>query len=395
MTRVIVVLGAGLAGTPIAHYLLKHLAAKVVGGLKVILVSPNTHFFANIPSVRAILPDMIPESEIFIPIAPAFAHYPAGQFEFVVGKAEQLDPGSNSVTVRENNGGVRQINYDDIVIATGSAFKEGMPLKNLSTTEETKQSLLAWSERIKAAKSIVVAGAGATGIEIAGELGQEYASAGTKDITLVADGELPLASKYKQDVRETVKRELEKLGVKVIVNSKVSAVTEGSGGKEQTTLQLTTVGTASKTSLKTDLLLPTYGITPNTAFVPAELLDARGLIKQTPLLRAEGYDNVFVVGDAGNIEEPSGQHADAQAVHVVKLIEAHVLGESAGNPAGEYKPNPKIGSGWSLGKKKGTGQIGNMRLWGWIIVYFKSKTLGIDKYDGIVKGEKTLLQKSW
>lgn len=41
MGKTLVVLGAGLVGLPIAHYVLKH-TVPVVEGLKVILVTPNT-----------------------------------------------------------------------------------------------------------------------------------------------------------------------------------------------------------------------------------------------------------------------------------------------------------------------------------------------------------------
>lgn len=59
------------------------------------------------------------------------------------------------------------------VIATGASYKEGPPFKGLGSTEETKAALNEWRKRIKAAKSIVVAGGGATGTEVAGELGDE------------------------------------------------------------------------------------------------------------------------------------------------------------------------------------------------------------------------------
>lgn len=42
MAKTLVILGAGIAGLPIAHHVLKHTAPQVKGGLKVILVSPNT-----------------------------------------------------------------------------------------------------------------------------------------------------------------------------------------------------------------------------------------------------------------------------------------------------------------------------------------------------------------
>jgi len=58
------------------------------------------------------------------------------------------------------------------VVATGARYKEDTPFKNITSTEDTKASLKAWRERIRSAKSIVVAGGGITGVELAAELGE-------------------------------------------------------------------------------------------------------------------------------------------------------------------------------------------------------------------------------
>ncbi|KAJ9414788.1 hypothetical protein QL093DRAFT_2447967 [Fusarium oxysporum] len=87
----VVILGASIGGLPIAHYLMKH-SVPAMKTLKVVLVSPNKDFFWCLASVRGILPNMLPEDKLFYPIAPLFEKYPEDQFEFVVGKAEQLSP---------------------------------------------------------------------------------------------------------------------------------------------------------------------------------------------------------------------------------------------------------------------------------------------------------------
>ncbi|KAH6850835.1 hypothetical protein B0I37DRAFT_122674 [Chaetomium sp. MPI-CAGE-AT-0009] len=394
MAKTIVILGASYTGIPIAHYLLKHTAAKAKD-LKVILVAPNTHLYWNVASVRGILPDMLGDDKLFFPIAPAFAKYPSDQYELVRGVAERVDPDRNIVEVRGNDGSARTIQYDDLVIATGSSPKNGMPFKNLSTTEETKDALHDWAQRIASAKSIVVAGAGATGIEIAGELGQEYAVTGKKQITLVSDQELPLTSKFRDDVRETAKKELERLKVKVITNAKVTSPT--STTSPTTTITLTQTSPNAKpappTTLQADLVIPTYGLAPNTSFLPASMLDARGLVRQTATLRAEGgHANVFVVGDAGNLEDPQGVHADAQAVHLAKVLAARVLGEEEGD---EYKPAGKITFAATLGRNRGTGQVGNWRIWSLLVWFLKGRYLGTNYAGELVRGERTLSVKGW
>lgn len=67
-----------------------------------------------------------------------------------------------------------------------------MPFKNLSNTESTKQGMQSLRERIATARSLVVAGAGLTGVELASELGQEYGPSASKDVTFIAADVLPL-----------------------------------------------------------------------------------------------------------------------------------------------------------------------------------------------------------
>jgi NADH dehydrogenase FAD-containing subunit len=272
-----------------------------------------------------------------------------------------------------------------------------MPFKNLSSTEQTKDTLHDWSRRIKSAKTIVVAGAGATGIEIAGELGQEYATTGQKQIILVSDQELPLTSKFTNAVRETAKKELERLKVNVITNAKVTTAAASSSSSSPNTITLTK-SDGTTTTVTADLLIPTYGITPNTSFLPPAMLDSRGFVKQTPRLRIEGHDhdhdNIFVVGDAGNLEDPQGVHTDAQVVHVVKFLDARLLGK-AETDVPDYKPDPKVVLAATLGRSKGTGQAGTWKLWSWLIVWLKGKHLGTNYAAAFVRGERTLSVKEW
>lgn len=265
-----------------------------------------------------------------------------------------------------------------------------MPFKNLSSTEKTRDALHDWAQRIGSAQSIVVAGAGATGIEVAGELGEEYGVSGKKQITLVCDQDLPLDPKFKRDVRETAKKTLERLKVKIITNAKVTST-------DTTTITLTkTSGSGSTTTdtLTADLLIPTYGVVPNTAFLPASMLDARGFVNQTTGLRAAGHDNIFVVGDAGNLEAPQAVHTDAQVIHVVKLLEARLLGAGAA-AVPDYKPAEKIMFGATLGRSTGTGQAGNWRPWGWLIWLMKGRYMGTDYAEAFVRGDRTATVKKW
>jgi NADH dehydrogenase FAD-containing subunit len=387
MGKTVVILGASVAGVPIAHYLLTHTSA-VVPDLKVILVSPNTHMYWAFASVRGILPGGLEEDKLMLPIAPAFKKYSSDKFEFVLGKAQDLEPSSNSVTVQTNDGAVRKLEYHTLVIATGSSARENMPFKTVNTTEETRDVLHDWQQRIKSAKSVVVAGAGITGVELAGELAEAYAKTGQKKVTLLASSDLPLDAGMRKDVRQAAKKTLEKLGAEVKLNAKVTKVEGPESGPKTISLSR---GRDRDETIEADVFIPTYGLQPNSEFVPANLLDHRRHIKQTKHLRAEGRDNIFVVGDVGSLETPQGIHTENQMLHVVKNIQAFLKGEALTEYV--FSTDPLFMA--SIGKGGGVGQAKGFKLFSFMVKMFKAQTLGTQNFPGIVEGQKTMTKGKW
>ena len=177
--KTVVILGGSYGGISTAHRILKQAKTTPV---KIILVSPNTHHYWNLASARALVPGQIPDDKIFQAIAPGFKQYPADKFEFIVGSAESLDVETKKVTVAGSEG-QKVLDYDILILATGSSTKGDVPLKGRGSTEATKDAVHVFQQKVKQAKTIHVAGAGATGVELAGEIAFEYK--GQKNVTLV------------------------------------------------------------------------------------------------------------------------------------------------------------------------------------------------------------------
>jgi NADH dehydrogenase FAD-containing subunit len=180
----IIILGGSFAGVSTAHRIFKQ-AGKAGGTFKITLVSPNTHFYWNIAVPRALVPGQIPDDKIFQAIAAGFKQYQANQFEFIVASAKSLDVEGKKVELGlPGSAGGKTLDYDFLILATGTSTKGETPFKTLSSTEATKDGLHNFQAQIKKAKTIVLAGAGPTGVEIAGELGFEYGR--QKEIILVS-----------------------------------------------------------------------------------------------------------------------------------------------------------------------------------------------------------------
>lgn len=164
----IVILGGSYAGVSTAHRIFKQATNSTP--FKITLVSPNTDFYWNMASPRGIIPGQIEDEKLFQPISAGFDQYPAGQFEFVLGYAESLDVDAKRVKVSNNI----TLDYDLLILGTGTNAKEGMPFKGVGSTEATKDLLHDFQAKVAKAETIVICGAGVTGVEVAGELGFEY-----------------------------------------------------------------------------------------------------------------------------------------------------------------------------------------------------------------------------
>ncbi|TQS31969.1 hypothetical protein Golomagni_07732, partial [Golovinomyces magnicellulatus] len=356
MPKTVVILGAGWAGLPLAHKLLKYTAPKT--SVRVILVSPNSHFFWNVAATRGIIPGAIPDEQLFLPIEDAFKQHPGTSFRFLLGSAQEIIPEKNSVTVRAQDGTEECLRYDQLVIATGSRMASGLPLKSLGPHETTMAAWRDLQQQIQRSKSIVIAGAGATGVEVAGELAARYGS--DKTITLIMSEDKPLSNLpgALPSVRHTVDSDLQRLGVHLLRNSRVSE-TMAAGSNGQARIRLSTGA-----ELTADCYLALHGIKLNTSFIPPSLLDGKGNVNQEPTMQVTGVKNIWAIGDAGSLEPKQLTVIDSQVIHLASALDAVLSGDDA---VSAYKPTNKTMLFLSLGTKFATGQIGSWKVWGYLV----------------------------
>ncbi len=388
--KTIVVLGTGVAAAAVIRQTMK---STVLPGrdVKMVVVSPSTHFLWPVAMPRAIVPDQLADDKFLYELQPTFAEYPAAKFEYVLGTASALDPDGKTVQVAlhgEAEGTPRTIAYDVLVIATGAASRDDMPWKPLDTTESTLEKLRSVQKQIEHAETIVVAGGGITGVEAVGELGYEYSRTSRKKVYFVHSDALPLAPPAMASVRKQTRTELAKLKVDIIANTKVTKVTTTAGA--DTVLELTAADGSTRT-LTTQAYIPALGVVPNTAFVPPRMLTADGYVKQAAAtLQAEDHADIFVIGDAGSLEGNRVSAADAQARHLIAALPLHLDGKAA---AVEYKPATKDMFGITLGRARGTGQVGSFKIFSILIWYLKGRFLGTDIADHVAAGKRTLTTK--
>lgn len=264
----------------------------------VLTSSQSTHFYWNVAAPRAIIPGAMKTEEYFQPIEPGFASYSKDNFEFILGAATAVDPAANTVSVTTASAGDRTLNYDFLVLATGArAPTDDVLWKNPGTYEEGTSKLRAIGERVQAAQSYVIGGAGMTGVETAAELKYEY---GGKEVTLICAGPELLNG---DSLASGAESQIAKLGVKIRKDVKVTGSTPGADGK-------TEVALSDGSTISTDMYIPTVGVVPNSEFLPASMLTERKYVSVDEHFRVKGHQNIWAAGDVVSIPRATFGHTD-------------------------------------------------------------------------------------
>ncbi|KAK0261268.1 hypothetical protein LTR35_017891 [Friedmanniomyces endolithicus] len=361
----IVILGGSYAGVSTAHRILKQ-AAKI-GPLKITIVSPNTHFYWSMASPRGVVPGQIPDEKLFQPIVPGFSKYSASQFEFITASAASLDFGAKTVSLSSGD----TLDYDYIILATGSRTREHTPFKGVGTTEETRNALHDFQSEVTNSKTIVIAGAGVTGVEVAGELAFEYGPA--KKIILIAAGSTVLDDAPASISAYSLKA-LKNLNVDLKMKAKVTGTVRLPNGRKELTL-------SSGDKLTTDMYVPTFGLMPNSSYVPKDYLDKNGSVKVDEFLRVKGAKDAWAIGDVSNVESWQFITCDRQSTRLAK----NMISMINNKPPVPYKVAASKFMGLQIGKKQATGHFGNFKLPTFIVVRAR-KTLFTENLGPTVTG---------
>jgi NADH dehydrogenase FAD-containing subunit len=380
-TKTVVILGGSYTGLTTAHKLLKHTYPKTKT-FKVILVSNTSHWYWNFAAPRAFMPDTIPDEKLFYPIEPELQKYPAEAWEFVHGSAEKLDPKAKTVEIKLQDGSTRSVSYDLAVLATGSTYVNDLGWKTINGDyEATKKALHDTQARIKAASSVVVAGAGACGTETAAELGYKFGKDEQKKITWILGGPRGVPE-FRADVGSTAESRIKGWGVEIIADTKITETVE-KDGKFELTL-------SDGKTITTDFYIPAFGLRPNSSYVPKELLDDQGYVKVDNRLRVEGFTDLYAIGDVSNKEPNVAIHAEGQIAFIGPELDGLLNGKETG--AGkDFSPMFSFTVGAvTLGPEGGTGQMGWFKMPSIAVYYMKARDMSTSKAPAYIAGVKSL-----
>ncbi|HKU31997.1 MAG TPA: FAD-dependent oxidoreductase [Arthrobacter sp.] len=324
----VVVVGGGYGGIGVAKALDE--AADVV------LVEPKDAFVHNIAALRSVVqPDFLPR--MFLP------------YDRLLKNGTVLRDRATRVDghMVELASGIR-LTPDYLVLASGSSYP--FPAKSdQSATVDAVAKYQTAHDNLKRADSVMLLGAGAVGLEFAGEIAAAWPD---KDILLVDVAPDILPGPYDQRLREEITRQLDELGIRRNLGSPLVQPPPTRAGE----FGRFTVATSSGTSIEADIWFRCYGIAPQTDYVAGELLAARthdGYLEVTPELRVAGFETVYALGDISNIDVNKAGVAGRQAAVVATNIQAQINGSGE---LAEWSPSRPVII-LPLGPRGGSGQL--------------------------------------
>lgn len=363
----VVIVGSGFSGLKAARVLAS-------SGVEVVLVDRN-NYHTFIPLLYQVAAAQLEPEQIAYPVRNFLRRLPKASF--VMAEVKRIDYVNQVV---ETNG--TAIPYDFLILATGSksqflgvpgAKKYALPLKTLEDAVGLRNHIISCFElavreppdQRQRRLTFTIVGGGPTGVELAGAWSELIYGPLTKDyptldlrqvrVVLLQSGDNLLAD-LPERLGKYTQKQLQKMGVKVHLQVKVSQVTPEA------------VYLKDGTAIFTKTIVWTAGVEAAVPDSTEELLTAaKGKIIVLPTLQLPEQQRVYAVGDIAYVEQ-NGQpltgvapEAIQQGVAAARNIKRQLQGRS---------PQPftyfNKGRLAIIGRNAGVGQIGKLTFTGFL-----------------------------
>jgi NADH dehydrogenase FAD-containing subunit len=190
-------------------------------------------------------------------------------------------------------------------------------------------------------------GAGAVGIELAGEIKSTWPD---KHVILFDAADDVLGPSFRADLRAELRAQLAEIGVEVVLGEGL----RGLPPVPVTELVPFTVTTESDREISADMWFKCFGVSPVSDYLDDDLASARGadgFVAVTPTLQLAGHPNVFAIGDMSTADAKMAGRAGRQAHLVAENIRKLISGATDLSPYEVVPPaiivpiGPHLGSG--------------------------------------------------
>jgi len=327
----LVIIGAGFAGmyAALSSARLRDIKGVAPEELEIMLVAPEPTLV-----VRPRLYEPRPETLT----APLLDVLNAIDVTYVQGTAESVDTTCRSVVVVGATGRRTSIAYDRLIVATGSRlFRPNVPGLQHAFSVDSFEDAVALDRHLKSLANrpasdvrdtVVVAGGGFTGIEVATEMPlrlREALGENAKARVIVVDRNEAIASDMGAGPRPVIEEALRRLGIETRLGAGVAAIDETS----------VTLSNGERIETATVIWAAGMRAAPLTTQISGER-DNFGRLVVDRELHVVGVSGVFATGDAakaacdddGNYALMSCQHATRMGAFAGNNAAAELLGEA-------------------------------------------------------------------
>jgi len=364
----IVILGAGFGGLTLAQKL-KHPDATIT-----IIDRQNHHLFQ--PLLYQVATGGLAMPEIAEPVRTIFAK--RDDVRVLMDNVEAIDVKNKTVQLSHQT-----LKYDYLVVALGmvnSYFgnhdwaKHTIGLKTLNEARRIRQRVLYAFERAEAIQdeverkrlmTVVVVGAGPTGVEMAGALGEltkrvfktDFRSIKPEQSRIIlVEAVDRVLTMYSESSSAKAQQSLERIGVELHLGKSVQDISEGRI-------------TFGDETIEAESIIWTAGVEANPLVkdLPVEF-NRKGQVPVEPDCSIPGHPAVFAIGDIVDLTDPNGVRvpgvspaAMQMGKHVAKIIKSELDGRSDQRPAFTYLDK---GSMATIGRSSAVAEIGRLKFSG-------------------------------
>lgn len=377
----VVIVGGGFAGLTIVN----KLDSK---RFQVVLIDRNNyHQFP--PLLYQVASSGLEPGSICFPFRKLF--HREKDFYFRMAEVKTVCPAENRIVTT-----IGQLHYDYLILAGGTTTnyfgnkileENSLPMKDVREALALRSSLLLNMERAldnvedcqrRALLNIVIVGGGATGVEIAGALAEmrrfivpkDYPDLKTPMDVYLVEGSGRLLGVMSERASKNAKKDLEKMGVKVLLNTKVTDYRDGH------------VVFDNRDSLITDNLIWVSGVTANRfEGITPEQTGRGGRILVDAYNRVQGTENIFAVGDLCLLQEPAYPNGHPQVAQAA-IQQGSRLAKNLNRIAKDRPLKPfhykDLGTMATIGRNKAVADLHGLRLHGffawamWLTIHLRS-----------------------